>query len=96
MPKPNPKIDHDSPAAKVAALWPSVSAFCRAIDRPRMTVQGWLEKGHFPAEEHPNIVEAARREKMRALKPADFVDARIFARPASGPGSAVAGDTAAA
>lgn len=82
MPKPNPKIDPDAPAARIAARWPSVSAFARAIEEPRMTVQGWLEKGVFPPEKHEAIVEADRLAKHRPpLKPADFVDSRIFRKP---------------
>lgn len=82
MRKPNPKIDRDAPAWKVASLWGGNSAFARAIGRTPSTTQRWLEKGSIDAEYHAEIIEAARRDR-KALKPADFVDKRLFQRPSS-------------
>jgi DNA-binding transcriptional regulator YdaS (Cro superfamily) len=81
MRKPNPKIDRDAPAWRIASLWGSPSKFARAIGKTPSTVQRWLESGIIPAEHHPAIAEAARRDR-KGLRPADFVDQRAFARPA--------------
>lgn len=75
--KPNPKIDTEAPASRIASLWGTASSFARAIDRPRSTVQDWLESGHVPGDEHKAIVEAAKRDGVK-LKPAHFVDHRLF------------------
>ncbi len=75
-------IDKESPAYRVAMKWGSNSAFARAIGRTHSTTQRWLESGNIPPSEHETIVEAARRDGKK-LKPVEFVDARLFDRPAA-------------
>lgn len=82
MKKPNPKIDREAPAWRIASLWGSPSKFARAIERRPSTVQRWLETGSIPFEYHSEVVDAARRDR-KALKPADFVDQRAFAKPSA-------------
>lgn len=76
--KPNPKIDTQAPAARVAALWRSNSAFARAIGKTPSTVQVWLEAGSVPPAYHAEIIAAAKRDRVK-LKPDHFVDRRLFA-----------------
>jgi len=80
----NPKVDPESPAAKIAAKFdrkgnPRASALAKAIGLTPSTVQRWLEKGAIPNDYHPIVVSAARAEKI-AIRPEDFVDARAFAK----------------
>lgn len=75
--KPNPKIDPDAPASKVAALWGNNSAFARSIGKTPSTTQVWLENGAIPASEHAAVIAAAKRDR-KPLKPDHFVDRRLF------------------
>lgn len=81
----NPKVDPQSPAARIAAKFdrkgrPRASAMAKALGRTPSTVQRWLEKGSIPDEVHADVVLAARTSGF-TLKPADFVDQRAFAKP---------------
>lgn len=76
--KPNPKIDREAPAWRVASLWGTNSKFARAIGRTPSTTQGWLEKGTIDPEYHPDIIAAAKRDRKKLL-PDHFVDRRLFA-----------------
>jgi hypothetical protein len=78
----NPKVDPESPAAKIAAKFdrrgnPRASGLANALGKTPSTVQRWLEKGFIPAENHGEVVTAARSSKI-TIKPEDFVDARAF------------------
>lgn len=75
--KPNPKIDRDAPAWRVASLWGTNSKFARAIGRTPSTTQGWLEKGTIDPEYQPEIIAAAKRDR-KPLKPDHFIDRRLF------------------
>ncbi len=78
--KPNPKIDSEAPAARIAALWGNASRFARAIDKSPSTLQVWLEAGSIPPAYHAEVIAAARRDGKK-LKPDHFVDRRLFAAP---------------
>lgn len=78
----NPKVDPESPAAKIAAKFdrkgnPRASALAKALGLTPSTVQRWLEKGSIPNDYHPVVVSAGRAAKI-TLRPEDFVDARAF------------------
>ena len=81
--KPNPKIDPEAPASRIAALWGTASKFARAVGKKPSTVQGWLENGYVPPAEHAAVVAAAARDKVK-LKPDHFVDHRLFKAAANG------------
>lgn len=81
----NPNVDPESPAARIAAKFdkngnPRASALAKALCKTPSTVQRWLEKGAIPADDHASVIEAARGLSI-AIKPTDFVDQRIFAKP---------------
>lgn len=78
MRAPNPKIDREAPAWRVASLWETNSGFARALGRRPSTTQRWLEAGDFPPEVKPEIIAAAKRDKKK-LTPDMFVDKRLFA-----------------
>jgi hypothetical protein len=88
MRPPNPNVDPESVAARIASKFDRngqarASGLAKAISRTPSTVQRWLDKGAIPAEAHAEIAAAATRLKI-ALKPTDFVDERVFARPGKG------------
>lgn len=89
MRPPNPKIDPEAPAARIAAKFdkngrPRASALAKAIGRTPSTVQRWLEKGSIDAEYHAEIVTASRALNFKdPIVPDDFVDARAFAKAAA-------------
>lgn len=89
MRPPNPKVDPDSPAARIAAKFdkkgrPRASALAKAIKRTPSTVQRWLEKGSIDAAYHGEIVTAGRELKI-PIKENDFVDSRVFEKRAAAP-----------
>ena len=81
---PNPKIDREAPAWRIAMLWGSNSAFARALGKTHSTTQRWLESGDIPPDEHETVIAAAKRDNKK-LRPADFVDARKFDVPPAPP-----------
>lgn len=89
MRPPNPKIDPESPAAKLAARFdkngnPRASALAKAINRSPSTVQRWLENGTIDGPYHPEIVEASIVLKLDPpIRPEDFVDSRMFDKAAA-------------
>ena len=74
---PDPLIDREAPAYRIAMLWGSMSGFARAIERSTSTVQRWLRKGDIPTDDQESIIAAAKRDKKK-LRPEDFVDRRKF------------------
>lgn len=94
MRPPNPKVDVDAPAAKIAAKFdkkgrPRASGLAKAIKRTPSTVQRWLENGTIDGQYHAEIVAAARELRI-PIKEADFVDSRVFAKPSAEPVAAAA------
>jgi hypothetical protein len=81
---PNPRIDREAPAFRIAMLWGSNSAFARALGRTHSTTQRWLEAGDIPPDEQPGVIAAAKRDKKK-LRPEDFVDRRKFDVPPAPP-----------
>jgi hypothetical protein len=76
--RPNPKIDPEAPAAKIAANYPSNSAFARALGRTPSTTQRWLEKGTIDPDYHSEVLGALRRDfPRRKFAPDIFVDQRL-------------------
>jgi len=81
---PNPNVDPESPAAKIAARFdrnelPRASSLAKALGKAPSTVQRWLYMGSIPSENHAEVVRAGRAKGI-TLKPADFVDPRAFAK----------------
>jgi hypothetical protein len=75
---PNPKYDPESPIAAIVALYPSRSAFARALGRTPSTIQRWLEKGAVDAEYQAEVLAALRRDfPKRRFGPEIFVDQRL-------------------
>jgi hypothetical protein len=76
--RPNPKIDPEAPASRIAGNYPSNSAFARAIGRTPSTTQRWLEKGTIDADYQPEVLAALRRDfPKRRFGPEIFVDQRL-------------------
>lgn len=81
---PNPNIDRDAPAYRIAMLWGSNLAFARALGRTHSTTQKWILAGDIPPSEHENVIAAAKRDKKK-LRPEDFIDRRKFDVPPAPP-----------
>lgn len=90
----NPKVDPAAPAAIIAAKFdkagrPRASGLAKAIGRTPSTVQRWLEKGSIDAAYYPEIIAAGRTLRV-PIKQSDFIDSRMFAKPAPAPEAATA------
>ena len=71
------QLDEHMPAVKIVSKWGSNARFARAIGKTPSTTDRWLVNGWIPGAEVEGIVAAARRDDI-IVRPADFVDMRLF------------------
>lgn len=67
------KIDRTAPAARIAEKFGGLTPFAKAFDPPKAlsTVSRWLESGRIPSKHHDDVLDAAKRAKVK-VRPADF------------------------
>lgn len=75
------RYDRNLPAVKIIGKWGRNGNFARALSRTHSTTARWLDNGHIPGEYHGEVIAAARRDGI-ALTPGDFVDLRLWEKPA--------------
>lgn len=78
------QLDEHMPAVKIAGKWGTNARFARAIGKTASTTDRWLVSGWIPGAEVENVIAAARRDDI-IIRPADFVDLRLFDAEASNP-----------
>lgn len=74
------EIDRSAPAAIIAEKFGGLAEFARSFDPPKApsTVHRWLESGLIPAKHQADVLDAARRKKIK-LRPQDFIPQRAAA-----------------